>query len=104
MFEILQGDILSVEKIPFPVLVVSKNYFNRGEKVIVCPIRPESQPGPLHIYVETQEIKGVAECEQLRMLDLRLRGYRKRGEICMEAIMDITDAIQGIFDYYPYNA
>lgn len=94
---------MSVEKIPFPVLVVSKNFFNRAEMAIVCPIRLQSQSGPLHIYVETDEIKGFAECEQLRLLDLRLRGYRKTGELSIAAIMDITDAIQGIFDYYPYS-
>ncbi|MCD8151789.1 MAG: type II toxin-antitoxin system PemK/MazF family toxin [Clostridiales bacterium] len=94
---------MSVEGISFPVLVVSKNYFNRTEEVIVCPVRSKSTPGPLHVYVETGEIRGLVECEQLRMLDLRVRGYRKRGEISMEMIMEITDVIQGIFDYYPYK-
>ncbi|MCD8366267.1 MAG: type II toxin-antitoxin system PemK/MazF family toxin [Clostridiales bacterium] len=94
---------MSVKGIRFPVLVVSKNYFNRTEEVIACPVRLKSVPGPLHIYVETEEVKGFAECEQLKMLDLRGRGYRKKGEISMEMIMEITDVIQGIFDYYPYR-
>lgn len=94
---------MSVEGISFPILVVSKNYFNQTEEVIVCPVCSKSTPGPLHVYVETEEISGLVECEQLRMLDLRVRGYRKKGEISMEMIMEITDVIQGIFDYYPYR-
>ncbi len=103
MFEISQGDILSVENLSFPVLIVSKNFFNRSEQVIACPVRSKAAADPLHIPVDTGDISGIVLCEQLKLLDLRVRGHHKISELKMESVMDITDAIQGIFDYYPYN-
>lgn len=47
MSEILQGYILSVERIKAPVLVVSKSYFNRAEQVIACPIVADASIDPL---------------------------------------------------------
>ncbi|MCD8395799.1 MAG: type II toxin-antitoxin system PemK/MazF family toxin [Lachnospiraceae bacterium] len=103
MFTISQGDILKIEKLSFPVLVVSKDFFNRSEQVIVCPIQENAAADPLHIPVAWSDTEGIVLCEQLKLLDLRVRGYKKMGELKIESIMDITDAIQGIFDYYPYN-
>ena len=42
-------------------------------------------------------------CEQVKLIDLRVRGFKKISEIKYEEIMNITDAIQSIFDYYPYG-
>ena len=37
-----QGDILRIEKIKHPVLVVSKDFFNTSGEIIGCPIiKPE---------------------------------------------------------------
>ncbi len=47
--------------------------------------------------------QGYVLCEQLNLVDLRVRGYKKICEIKMDDIMNISDAIQGIFDYYPYR-
>ncbi len=46
-------------------------------------------------------MQGIVLCEQLKILDLRVHGYKKTGELKIDSIMDITDAIQSIFDYYP---
>ncbi|MCC8102255.1 MAG: type II toxin-antitoxin system PemK/MazF family toxin [Clostridiales bacterium] len=103
MFTISQGDILKVEKLSFPVLVVSKDFFNRSEQIIACPIQERAIADPLHIPVAWNDTEGIVLCEQLKLLDLRIRGYKKIGELKIERIMDITDAIQSIFDYYPYT-
>ena len=94
-----QGDILSVEKIKGPVLVVSKNFFNRSEQAIVCPIVKNAVPDPLHIEICAEEIQGSVLCEQMKLLDLRYRGYKKISQIKYADIINITDAIQAIFDY-----
>lgn len=39
-----QGDILKIEKINHPVLVVSKNFFNTSGAIIGCPIIRNSTP------------------------------------------------------------
>ncbi|MDD4370187.1 MAG: type II toxin-antitoxin system PemK/MazF family toxin [Anaerostipes sp.] len=101
--EICQGDILSVERIHTPVLVVSKMFFNKTEQIIACPILGEASEDPLHITIYTKEMKGVVLCEQMKLLDLRARGYKKSSELQINEIMNIADAIQSIFDYYPFG-
>lgn len=99
MFLAEQGDILSVERIKTPVLVVSKNFFNQSEQIIGCPIVKGMQEGPLHIAIYNEEINGTVLCEQMKLFDLRYRGYKKISRIKYEEVMNITDAIQSIFDY-----
>ena len=94
--EIQQGDVLKVEKIKDPVFVASKNF--SGE-IIGCPILGESTESPLHIYVEMDENKGYIQCEQMKMLDLRVRGYKIIDRVKMADVINVTDAIQSIFDY-----
>lgn len=99
MLPISRGDILKLEHIKGCVLVVSNNTFNQYENAIVCPISKDQQETALHIPIETSEVKGTVWCEQLKLLDLRVRGFSKVSELKYEDIMNITDAIQGIFDY-----
>ena len=94
-----QGDILSIEKIKEPVLVVSTNFFNQSEQAIVCPILAKASLDPLHIDIHTEEVQGSVLCEQMKLLDLRYRGYKKISRIKYSDIINITDAIQAIFDY-----
>lgn len=95
-----QGDILRIEKIKHPVLVVSKDFFNMSGEIIGCPIISNSNPGPLHIWTSVdEEIKGYLQCEKLALLDLSIRGHKKIGRISMPEVVNVSDAIQGIFDY-----
>lgn len=103
MPNIVQGEILSIEKIATPILVVSKDFFNQTEQIMACPIVPKANPDPLHIPISSDALSGIVLCEQVKLLDLRIRGYKKISELGINDIMNITDAIQGIFDYYPYN-
>ncbi len=96
-----QGDILKVEKIKNPVLVVSKDFFNETGEIIGCPIFDYNYniESPLHIEIETENRKGYVQCENLSMLDLNMRGFSVINRISINYVMDITDTIQGIFDY-----
>ena len=99
-----QGDILRIEHIQMPVLIVSKNFFNQNGQVICCPIINNNyQADALHISVKNNEVKGVVLCEQLKFIDLRVRGYKKIGFLDLSDIIEITDAIQSIFDYFSYQ-
>lgn len=97
--KVQQGDILKIEKIHYPVLVVSKDFFNASGAIIGCPIYTNSTPGPLHISVSAEEIKGYVQCEKMALLDLTVRGHIRMDRIPIGNIMNITDAIQGIFEY-----
>ena len=99
MLPIEQGDILSVERVKGPVLVVSKNFFNSSEMAIVCPVVKNAVPDPLHIEIVTKETDGIVLCEQMKLLDLSVRGFKKLDQVKYEDRINITDAIQSIFDY-----
>ena len=94
-----QGDILKIERIKPPVLVVSKDFFNQTGEIIGCPIYEYGAEGSLHIQVETKEISGFVQCEKLALLDLNVRGYKRIDSLPLADLIDIADAIQGIFDY-----
>ncbi len=94
-----QGDILKIENIKHPVLVASKDFFNTSGEIIGCPIIRNSKPGPLHIWMSTEATKGYIHCEKLALLDLSVRGYKKEGRLPIPEIINVSDAIQGIFEY-----
>ena len=94
-----QGDILKIEKIEHPVLIVSKDFFNTSGEIIGCPIINNSMPGPLHIWMSTEENEGYIQCEKLALLDLSIRGYKKVDSLPIPQMINVSDAIQGIFEY-----
>ena len=94
-----QGDIIKVENHKNPVLVVSKDYFNQTGEIIGCPILNNGSTGPLHIMINGNNVEGIVHCENMKLLDMNARGYTVIDRINMSLIIDITDAIQAIFDY-----
>lgn len=94
-----QGDIVKIESIKSPVLVTSKDFFNQTGEIVGCPIFQDSTDSPLHIKIKTDSTEGYVQCEKLALLDINVRGFLKTDRISMADIINITDAIQGIFDY-----
>ena len=47
----------------------------------------------------TEENEGYIQCEKLALLDMSLRGYRKVDQLPISEMMNVSDAIQGIFEY-----
>ena len=76
--ELHQGDILKIEHIKKPVLVVSKDFFNQTYEIIGCPIFEKGEAGPLHIQIKTEDLEGYVQCEKMALLDLNVRGYKQR--------------------------
>lgn len=97
--QIEQGDIYKIEGLRGLFLVVSKDFFNKTEQAMICPVVNDTFPDPLHIKVCASDMDGIVMCEQLRLADLRQRGYTKVSQISYTDIINITDAIQSIFDY-----
>lgn len=94
-----QGDILKIENIKHPVLVASKDFFNTSGEIIGYPIIRNSKPGPLHIWMSTENTQGYIHCEKLALLDLSIRGYIKADRLPIPEMINVSDAIQGIFEY-----
>ena len=99
MMKVKQGDVLKVPSIQYPVVVVSKNFFNESGLVMACPILPESVGGPLRIKCESNRTPGYVYCDQVRSVDLNKRRFTKIDALSYDELIDIVDAIQGIFDY-----
>lgn len=99
MIMIEQGDMLRVGGIQYPVIVVSNNFFNQSGKVIACPIVKNAIEGPLHIKLKDSSVEGIVLCEQVKYLDLKARHFSKLTSTHYFDIMDISDAVMGIFDY-----
>ena len=94
--EIEQGDIIAVERLKGYYLVTSTKFFNKTEQAILCPIVQDTF---LDIPIETDEVQGIVMCEQMRLVDLRYRDFKRVTRVHYPEIIDITDAIQSIFDY-----
>ena len=94
-----QGDVVKIDRIKPSVLVTSKDFFNQTGEIVGCPIFQDSVASPLHIKIKTDSTEGYVQCEKLALLDLNVRGFFKIDRISAADIINITDAIQGIFDY-----
>ena len=99
MSRVEQGDLLKVAGLNYPVMVVSNNFFNETGKAIVCPIVKNAVEGPLHIRLKESTVEGYVLCEQVRYLDLTVRRFSKLGDAHYYDVMDISDAVMGMFDY-----
>ena len=99
MRKIEQGDLLKVEGLKYPVIVVSNNFFNGSGKAVVCPILKSAVEGPLHIRLKNCPVEGFVICEQMKYVDLSARRCAKLSQSRYFDIMDISDAVMGIFDY-----
>ena len=94
-----QGDMLRISGINYPVIVVSNDFFNQSGKVIACPIMKNAVEGPLHIKLKDSSVEGIVLCEQVKYLDLKARHFSKLTSTHYFDIMDISDAVMGMFDY-----
>ena len=99
MSRVEQGDVIKVAGLNYPVMVVSNNFFNETGKAIVCPIVKNAVEGPLHIRLKESTVEGYVLCEQVRYLDLTVRRFSKLGDAHHYDVMDISDAVMGMFDY-----
>ena len=102
MIDMYQGDIVRINgfgKRHF--VVVSKNAFIKAAGVIhVCPMMDSIPEGPLHIAVTGRNsVSGVVVCEQLKLIDPSARGCSRIDSLQYGDIMNISDAIQGVFEY-----
>lgn len=102
MTQIQQGELLRIEGVKPDVLVLSKDFFNQTGFAVVCPVLSEGRSGALNIAVSAENFSGIAHLENLKSMDLKVRHYKTIGQLSYKQIQNISDAVQGIFDYYPY--
>ena len=49
--------------------------------------------------MSTKENEGYIQCEKLALLDLSVRSYKKVDRLPITEMINVSDAIQGIFEY-----
>ena len=96
-----QGDLIRIHGFRNLFLIVSKNAFIRAVNMFhVCPVITEIPDGPLHIPVTgMQQTQGVVICEQMKLIDPLVRPCTRADRIHYGELMDISDVLQGIFEY-----
>ena len=101
MKDLNQGDIIKVNGFKNLFVAVSSNEFIRATKMAhLCPINAGVPAGPLHIQIiGSKETLGTVICEQIKLIDINDRGFTKRDRLHYPDIMNIADAVQGMFEY-----
>lgn len=102
MNEFYQGDIIRISGFNKQLFViVSKNAFIKATGIFhVCPLIRGIQAGPLHIPVSGKKGElGIVICEQIKVIDPVARGCNRVDFMTYEDIMNVSDAVQGIFEY-----
>jgi len=101
MIDFSQGDIIKISGFKNKFLVISKNAFIKVTNVFhVCPLIDGYNEGPLHIAIKGKEnTEGIVICEQMKLIDPSARACTRIDRIPYDSIMNISDAIQGIFEY-----
>ena len=96
-----QGDIIRIHGFSSLFLIISKNAFIRSTGMFhVCPFLSSVSAGPLHIPADgTNGTSGIAVCEQIKLIDPASRSCFRLDRIPYPSVMDISDALQGIFEY-----
>ena len=97
-----QGDIIKINGFNNCYFVItSKNSFINALGVFhVCPLFTDFADGPLHISVTGKKgTQGTVICEQIKMIDPDVRAVNKTDSLKYQDIMNISDAIQGMFEY-----
>lgn len=102
MNEFFQGDIIKIAGFKKQLFViVSKNAFIKATGIFhVCPMLLDVQAGPVHIPVRGKKGEsGTVICEQIKAIDPKARGCNRADILAYEDIMNVSDTVQGIFEY-----
>ena len=96
-----QGDIIKISGLRHFFLIVSKNAFIRAAGMFhVCPLLSNLEPGVTHIPVYgLHGLTGTVACEQIKLIDPDARVSSLQDRIAYGQLMEISDVIQGIFEY-----
>ena len=103
MGNVRQGEIIRFEGTGTTALVLSKEFFNATGIAVVCPVVSSASADALHIAVRTGAVSGTAMLEHLKSVDLKARHYQTMGSVVFEKVQELSDAVQSMFDYYPFS-
>ncbi|SDH25737.1 hypothetical protein SAMN05421493_10135 [Pseudobutyrivibrio sp. 49] len=96
-----QGDIIKISGFGNLFLIISKNVFIRERKMFhVSPIVNTDIINPMNIDIKGVDgTEGTVICEEIKLIDPVARACTKVDRINYWGIINISDAIQGMFEY-----
>ena len=99
--DLSQGDIIKIAGFQSLFMIVSKNAFIKASHMFhVCPILENIPDGPLHISINgIKGTTGCVICEQIKLIDPSVRSCNRKDRVSYGSLIDISDALQGIFEY-----
>ena len=99
MTQFYQGEIYKIIGIKYPVLVVSKDFYNQSGNAICCPIVTMGVDSPICKFITADDITGYVYCDETRKIDMHARVSKRVGKVSLTDIITISDIIQGLYDY-----
>ena len=102
MTRVEQGDLIRLSSGKVPFLVVSSDFFNQSQLIVVCPVVASAVPDALHIPISASRLNGIALCEQLASVSIARKGSTLVDHLPAAQLMDIIYRVQSIFDYFPH--
>ena len=102
MIQASQGDIIKVNGYKNQLfLITSKNSYIKATGTFhICPIISNKYLGPTHIEINgIKGTEGLVACEQLKLIDPSARSFTPTDHISYYQLMEVSDTIQGIFEY-----
>ena len=101
MTDFFQGDIIRINGYKYHFLIISKNaYIQAVNAFHVCPLIEDCPAGPVHITVSgVNGFTGTAICDQIKFIDPSARSCNTVDRIPYGLLMDVSDAVQAIFEY-----
>ena len=102
MKEFYQGDIIKIADYKKQLFVIiSKNaYIKAVGRFHVCPLINATFEGPTHIPITANKLtSGTVICDQIKPIDPNARTCTKVDSLKYEDIINISDCIQGLFEY-----
>lgn len=94
-----QGDIITIRDIRYPMLVVSKDTYNKTGHLIACPILPPQDGKGVCVSIEVPTISGYVMCDNPRQFDWSARGVFIKGHAPLAVILTVLDMIQSLFEF-----
>lgn len=92
-----QGDIIKLEGIQTPGVVISKDFYNESGSVILCPIIKKTVSN-MCFSINYEDTKAYVQCDNVRMIDLSSRFYSVKGRIKMDELIEIIGITTSILD------
>jgi mRNA interferase MazF len=104
-----QGDIIYLDFNPSlgseqkgyrPALIISNDTYNQKTNhfALALPITSTKSSFPLHIELPiNQKIKGYIMCEQVKMIDLKARSYKKADKLSKASLDKVLKIVKLMF-------